>query len=808
MLRLLILEDNPYDADLEVAMLEKAGYVCQWERVETRTEFLAHLDTPDYDVILADYNLPAFDGLTALKLFLERGLDLPFILVSGLLGEELAIESLKAGATDYVLKDRLSRLGPVVERALREKEEQRQRRQTEEALGESEARYRDLFRNSVLGIYRTTPDGRILVANPALVQMLGYPSFEELAQRNLEEGGIVPPYERSTFKEHIEGERQIIGLESVWLRRDGTKVFVRENARAICDEKGCVLYYDGTVENITERVRSEEERARAEEALRKSEVKYRTLFTSIADPILIFDRETLRFLDCNQKALDRYGYTLEELRSMTPHQIHPPGEMAAVERNIADEENGSTHRYTHVTKSGEKLQVEVHTAALEYQGRDAWITIMRDVTERVRSEEERARAEEEIRQRSRELALLNRASQALNSTLDLRQVLVTVLEEVRHLLGVVACSIWLTDPETNELVCREATGPESDVVRGWRLPPGEGLVGWVAQSGKSLIVPDTWADTRHFNGVDRQTGLKLRSILSVPLRIKQNVAGVLQAVDSEVNRFNPTDLTLVESLAATAAIAIENARLFATERQRAAALARTLEQQRELDRLKSEFIQNVSHELRTPLALAGGYAELLDKGELGELQPDQREPVTIIARRVRMLTKLVDDINAILEIGTQRLRREPVDMADLVRTVLADFQIAAEEHALTLTSQVVTGLPPITGDPVHLHRVLDNLISNALKFTPADGSITVRLGQDGANVTLEVTDTGIGIPPDKLERIFDRFYQVDGSPTRRYGGTGLGLALVKGIIEAHGGTVSVQSTVDEGSTFKVTLPPG
>jgi len=801
MLRLLILEDNPYDAELEVAMLEKAGYVCQWERVETRTEFLAHLDTPDYDVILADYNLPAFDGLTALKLFLERGLDLPFILVSGLLGEELAIESLKAGATDYVLKDRLSRLGPAVERALREKEEQRQRRQTEEALGESEARYRDLFRNSVLGIYRTTPDGRILVANPALVQMLGYSSFEELAQRNLEEGGIVPPYDRSTFKEHIERERQIIGLESVWLRCDGTKVFIRENARAICDEKGCVLYYDGTVENITERVRSEEERARAEEALRKSEVKYRTLFTSIADPILIFDRETLRFLDCNQEALDRYGYTLEELRSMTPHQIHPPGEVAAVERNIADEENDSAHRYTHVTKSGEKLQVEVHTAALEYQGRDAWITIVRDVTEQTR-------AEEEIRQRSRELALLNRASQALNSTLDLRQVLVTVLEEVRHLLGVVACSIWLTDPETNELVCREATGPESNVVRGWRLPPGEGLVGWVAQSGESLVVPDTWADTRHFEGVNRQTGLKLRSILSVPLRIKQDVAGVLQAVDSEVNRFNPTDLTLVESLAATAAIAIENARLFATEQRRAAVLARTLEQQRELDRLKSEFIQNVSHELRTPLSLASGYAELLDSGELGELQPDQREPVTIIARRVRMLTKLVDDINAVLEVGTQRLRREPVDMADLVRTALADFQIAAEEHTLTLTSQVVTGLPPIIGDPVHLHRVLDNLISNALKFTPAGGSITVRLGQDGANVTLEVTDTGVGIPPDQLERIFDRFYQVDGSPTRRYGGTGLGLALVKGIVEAHGGTVSVRSAEGEGSTFKITLPPG
>jgi signal transduction histidine kinase len=335
---------------------------------------------------------------------------------------------------------------------------------------------------------------------------------------------------------------------------------------------------------------------------------------------------------------------------------------------------------------------------------------------------------------------------------------------------------------------------------------GEGFVGWVAQSGKRLIVPDTQTDERHFTGVDRQTGMMLRSILSVPLRVKQDVLGVLQVVDEKIDRFNATDLTLVESLAATAAIAIENARLFATERQRATSLVRTLEQQRELDRLKSEFIQNVSHELRTPLSIARGYAELLDSGSLGELQPEQQEPVVIIARRMRMLSKLVDDINAILEVEAQELQREPVDLADLAHTALADFQIAAQQHELTLTVDVAPGLPHVLGDPVHLRRVLDNLIGNALKFTLAGGHITVRLGQGENNVTLEVADTGIGIPTDQLERIFERFYQVDGSVTRRYGGAGLGLALVKEIVGVHGGTVNVQSTTGEGSTFRVTLP--
>jgi two-component system cell cycle sensor histidine kinase/response regulator CckA len=172
-LRLLILEDDPLDAELEVAMLEEAGYVCQWERVETRAEFLACLDASNCDIILADYNLPAFDGLTALQMFLDLDLDLPFILVSGTLGEETAIESLKAGATDYVLKDRLARLGPVVERALREKEERWQRRRVEEEraqllvqVQEQAQRVQQIMDTVPEGVLLLDAGGRVVLANP------------------------------------------------------------------------------------------------------------------------------------------------------------------------------------------------------------------------------------------------------------------------------------------------------------------------------------------------------------------------------------------------------------------------------------------------------------------------------------------------------------------------------------------------------------------------------------------------------------------------------------------------------------------
>jgi PAS domain S-box-containing protein len=186
--------------------------------------------------------------------------------------------------------------------------------------------------------------------------------------------------------------------------------------------------------------------------------------------------------------------------------------------------------------------------------------ILHDITQRMR-------AEETLRQRNRELALLNRAAQAINSSLELDEVLAAVLTEAQQLLDVTACSIWLVDPETDELVCRQATPPRDELLRGWRLAPGEGLVGWTVQNRESLVLGDAKADERHFVGVDDRTGLETRSILSIPLRTKENVIGVLQVVDSEVNRFGPADLTLAESLAALAGTAIENAQLYEQARR-------------------------------------------------------------------------------------------------------------------------------------------------------------------------------------------------------------------------------------------------
>jgi signal transduction histidine kinase len=255
-----------------------------------------------------------------------------------------------------------------------------------------------------------------------------------------------------------------------------------------------------------------------------------------------------------------------------------------------------------------------------------------------------------------------------------------------------------------------------------------------------------------------------------------------------------------------AATALENARMYQESRLHAEELAATVTQLRELDRLKSEFVQNVSHELRTPLSVILGYTSLLEAGELGELRSKQKESVSAIYRRVQALCDMVEDITLILGVESSPPEPEMVSLSFLVEIVLEDLRLVIEQAQITLRTEISPNLPFVNCSPTHMQRVIDSLLNNAIKFTPAGGAIAVQLRQEGDQVVLRVADTGIGIPSDQQARIFDRFYQVDGSASRRYEGMGLGLALAKEVVDAYGGTIGVESEEGTGSIFTVTLP--
>jgi PAS domain S-box-containing protein len=422
---------------------------------------------------------------------------------------------------------------------------------------------------------------------------------------------------------------------------------------------------------------------------------------------------------------------------------------------------------------------------------------------------ENARLFQAEQRRVRELTLLNRISAGLGAALDVDSMINCVMEGLHELIGADRTYFVTADPEartwetTHELV---APGIEPGIELSGVFDDIAGALETLLV-GQPLAVSDVATDPRVEAMGEMYHSLGVQSFLLVLVQTGRRLHGALGfGYCRQKHTWQPNEVRLLEGAAHQLELAMENARLFEEARLRADELAAALARQEELDRLKDEFIQNVSHELRTPLALVRGYAEMLDGGKLGEIHPLQRRPVAIIARRARMLSDLVQNITLILKTEARPPEPEPVRVDELTRAAIEDFQIATEQAELALHTEIADHLPPVSGSYAYLRRMLDNLLDNAAKFTPAGGTITVRVRQEGEQVALEVSDTGVGIPADRLERIFERFYQVDGSAKRRYGGVGLGLALVKGIVEAYGGRVTVESQIGGGSTFTVFLP--
>lgn len=353
----------------------------------------------------------------------------------------------------------------------------------------------------------------------------------------------------------------------------------------------------------------------------------------------------------------------------------------------------------------------------------------------------RVKAEEALEQYLRELTLLNQASQALVSTLDLDRVIVTILEETRRLLDVTACSVWLIDRQTDELVCRQATGPQKEIVHGWRLAPGQGIAGWVVRAGESLIVPDAWADERYFKGVDEQTGLSLRSILTVPLRVVQSeidhsgVIGVLQVVDTKVARFQPTDMRLVESLATTAAIAIENAQLYQQARQDA--------------KTRSVLIDEINHRVKNNLSAIIGllYTERRYAGK-----KDQAAYQSIVQDLVNRVQGMAT-VHSLLSASEW----EPLQLSELVSQVIrSSLQTLPRDKRVSVD---VTPSPVrVTPNQAHdLALVINELATNTVKHTLQErdtAHISAHITLEDDRVLFEFRDDGPGYPEDvsRLER--------------------------------------------------------
>lgn len=405
------------------------------------------------------------------------------------------------------------------------------------------------------------------------------------------------------------------------------------------------------------------------------------------------------------------------------------------------------------------------------------------MTDRNRS----AREESAIRnypQLLRKYARLLEFSSQLVSTFELSTLLDSIVEAARELTGSEAASLLLYDNQTNQLHFEAATDQLMEGFARTPVPPDSSIAGWVYTHGEPLVVDDALNDPRFFREVDVLTEFQTHTILGVPLLSKGKSFGVIEAINKTRGSFNDDDVRLLQTLAAQAAIAIENSRLFQ----------------------QSDLIAEMVHELRTPLNSLTAAAHLLQRPELPE---DQRSKLSkTVHGEVQRLNGMATDFLdlARLESGRVRFTREPIHLGGLIGECIEIVRPQAESEQVLIVSELDASVTPIPGDRTRLKQLFLNLLTNAIKYNRPDGKVIVRLElMDAYRVQVSVSDTGIGIPNESLNHVFDRFYRVPDQEAR-IGGTGLGLPIARRIAEAHQGSIEVESDLGAGSTFRVTLP--
>jgi signal transduction histidine kinase len=398
-----------------------------------------------------------------------------------------------------------------------------------------------------------------------------------------------------------------------------------------------------------------------------------------------------------------------------------------------------------------------------------------------------------------QLQRLLEISRSLTSNLDLTSLLHAIVEVAKEITESEGASLLLHDPSTGELRFEAVPQSQGEQLKQISVPVDSSVAGWVFSKASPLIINDAKSDPRVYREVDRRIRFQTRSILAVPLMIKQEPIGVLEAVNKlREGHYTDADQASLESLGAQAAIAIENARLMAKLQEVNQELMR-------LDRMKSDFIAIASHELRTPLGLILGHATFLT--EL--VDEEHKDQIEVIVRSAERLKAIVEDMARIShqEEGQSRVRLQPFSIATLVKSMVTRFGDMAKKKKIELDFDVPEGDPlSVAGDRDKIEIALSNLIRNAITFTDKGGQVGVKAESSDDYVRVFVADSGIGIPDADLGRVFERFYQVESHLTRKHGGMGLGLSIAKAMVELHQGQIWCESKEGVGSLFCFMLP--
>jgi signal transduction histidine kinase len=402
------------------------------------------------------------------------------------------------------------------------------------------------------------------------------------------------------------------------------------------------------------------------------------------------------------------------------------------------------------------------------------------------------RMENEILKRLLDVSLV------LNSNFELETLLGYIMKVAAEITHSEAASILLVDPRTNELFFIATSNQQSTGIKRVLVPLHDSIAGDVVLHNMPIVIQDATNDTRINRTVDREIAFVTRSLMGVPMRIRDEVVGVIEVVNRLGPEWTKQEQGFLQILAAQAAVAINNA-------EQAENLRKANDRLKEVDKLKNDFIAIASHELRTPLSVIVGYASFLREETHGE-SSEHAEKVLASAQH---LTDLIEDMTNLryLQTGAAELTLERETLVSLLQTA----QKEAEQMAWAKEQYLEVHYPGLADavvvDKVRLNMALTNILNNAVKFTPRGGRVDVYTERKGGEVWIRIKDSGIGIPADQVERIFDNFYQVQDHMTRSFNGMGLGLSIAKAVVEAHEGRIWAESKgANSGTTVTISLP--
>ncbi|HEX5215528.1 MAG TPA: PAS domain S-box protein [Vicinamibacterales bacterium] len=630
-------------------------------------------------------------------------------------------------------------------------------------------------------------NGIIKSWNRAAARMFGYSAAEAIGQSIR----LIIPADRQAEEDHllaqIRAGKSVTHFETIRKTRSGEFIPISLTVSPILDDAGRVIGASKIARDISDRVQSIQARERLA-----------ALVASSDDAIITKDLNSI-ITSWNAAAERMFGYTADEavgrsVRMLIPAELQDEEDLVLAK--IRAGEKIDHYETIRQAKDGTRLSISLTVSPI----RDEFGTIIgaskiaRDVTERVR-------LLASAREHAGNTEKLGEVGAVVASTLDREEILQKVTDIATELTRAQFGAFFynVSDPESGDAyMLYTLSGASREAFVDFPRPRATAVFTPTFDGQAPVRLDDVTADPRFDNSAPyfgRPTGhLPVRSYLAVPVTgVAGKVLGGLFFGHRDAGVFTEQHERLAVGLASWASVALENSRLYGE--------AKTA------NRMKDEFLAVLSHELRTPLNAIVGYARLLHGGLL---PPDKvARGLETLERNATWLTQIVEDVLDVSRIvsGKIRLDVQPVELPIIVDNAVATIQPAADAKGVRIQTMIDPNVGPVSGDPGRLQQVVWNLVSNAVKFTPKHGRIQVRLERANSHIEVVVSDTGIGIPADFIPYVFDRFRQADSRTTRKAGGLGLGLAIVRHIVEMHGGTVEVTSAGEnKGATFRVCLP--